>query len=56
MKQKYVLAIAILWAVAIIASAVTGMSTFFSLILLPSLAAVSLLIVRPRLCLTRNRA
>lgn len=56
MNQKFVLTTAILWAVAIIASAAAGASTFFSLILLPSLAAVSLLIARPRVCLTRSDA
>lgn len=56
MNQKYVLANAILWAVAIIACAVAGASTFLSLILLPSLAAISLLVAWPRLCLERHRA
>lgn len=56
MNQKYILANAVLWAVAIIACAAAGASTFLSLILLPSLATISLLVARPRLCLKQNRA
>lgn len=56
MKHTYVLTHAILWAVAIIVSAAAGASTFFSLILLPSLAAISLLVARARHCLKRDHA
>ncbi len=56
MNRKYVLANAILWAVAIIASAAAGAAAFVSLILLPSLAAISLLGARPPLCFKRNDA
>lgn len=56
MNQKYVLTHAILWAVAIIASAAAGASTFFPLILLPSLAAISLLVARSPRCVKRNLA
>lgn len=43
MNRKHLLANALLWAAAILASAVVGAPTFLSLILLPCLAAASLL-------------
>jgi hypothetical protein len=41
---------AVLWAAAIIASAVTGAPAVLSVILLPALAAISLLVVAPARC------
>jgi len=45
--------VAALWAAAILAAAALGTPTFLSLILFPSLAAVSLL-ARPDVCLRRS--
>jgi hypothetical protein len=39
---------AILWATAILASAILGAPQFLTLLLLPSLAAMSLLMTRPQ--------
>ena len=46
MSEKYVVVNAILWASAIIASAILGAPYFMSVILLPSLATISLLVNR----------
>lgn len=56
MSHEYVLVNAILWAVAIVAAAAAGATTFLSLILLPSLAAIALLIARPRHCVRSHTA
>jgi hypothetical protein len=42
---KYILANGVLWAAAIIASAVVGAPTFLSAVLLPALAAASMLVM-----------
>jgi hypothetical protein len=47
MNNRLLLANAVLWAAAIIASSIVGAPTFLSLVLLPSLAAISLLLNRP---------
>ncbi len=43
MNRKYLVINAILWSVAIIASAIVGAPAFFSIFLLPTLAGSSLL-------------
>lgn len=50
MGTKFLIANAILWAAAIVAAALVGAPTVLSLIILPSLAAVSMLLAwrRPR--------
>jgi len=53
MKSQYTLASAVLWAAAIIAAAAFHAPAFLALVLLPSLAAVSLL-VQPVACRTRS--
>ena len=44
MGRKYLIANAVLWAAAIIASALVGAPTVLTLVVLPALAAVSLLL------------
>lgn len=44
MVEKHVVVNAVLWASAIVASAMLGAPSFMSVILLPSLAAISLLV------------
>lgn len=56
MRRTSVVAQAILWAVAILASAVAGASAFVAIVLLPSLAAIALLLARPRPCSTHHRS
>ncbi len=46
MNRKYELTQAMLWAAAILAAALVGAPTFLTLILLPSLASLSLLASR----------
>ena len=46
MNQKYFVANAVLWASAIVASAIVGAPTVLSIILLPSLATCSLIVMR----------
>ena len=48
MNQKHYLANAILWASAIVASAILGAPTFLTLGLLPVLAATALATPRPK--------
>jgi hypothetical protein len=47
MNRKYYIANAILWASAIIASAILEAPTALTLILLPSLATFALVVTRP---------
>jgi hypothetical protein len=47
MNRKYIVTNSILWATAIVASAILGAPTFLSLVLLPSLAAISWLAALP---------
>lgn len=49
MHQKYIIANAVLWAAAIIASASFGAPALLSVIVLPTLAVASLLTTTPRL-------
>ena len=53
MSRQNTFAEAVLWAAAIIAAAATGAPSLLSLILLPSLATVSLL-ARPDTCTHRS--
>ncbi|MGA9341121.1 MAG: hypothetical protein WBV61_02155 [Rhodanobacteraceae bacterium] len=53
MNHKLVIANAMVWAAAIIASALVGAPPLFSIILLPTLALVTLLDSRPRACTCR---
>ena len=46
MNGKYFIANAILWASAIVASAIVGAPTVLSIILLPTLATCSLIVMR----------
>lgn len=48
MSRKHYIGNAILWAAAIIASALLGAPPVFTTILLPSLATCALLITRPQ--------
>jgi hypothetical protein len=48
MKRKQYIANAVLWATAIIASAIAGAPRFFSTVLLPSLATSALLVTWPK--------
>jgi len=48
MHKTYVLANSVTWAAAIIASALLGAPSTLTLVLLPSLAAISLLATAPR--------
>lgn len=50
MNQKSVLTNAMLWAAAIVASAIVGAPGFLSWLLLPSLATISLLIRQDTRC------
>ncbi|WP_168171122.1 hypothetical protein [Rhodanobacter sp. B04] len=54
MRKRYVLANAMLWAAAILAAAVLKTPMFFSLILLPLLATLSLLTASRDACLNRS--
>ncbi|HET6431373.1 hypothetical protein [Dyella sp.] len=54
MNRQQTLLVAALWATAILASAALHAPAFLSLILLPTLAAVSLQPARARACLTRS--
>lgn len=53
MRRQDIFAEAALWAAAIIAAAATGAPSLLSLILLPSLATISLL-ARPDTCTHRS--
>jgi hypothetical protein len=48
MSRKYTLIQAVLWASAIVVAAAAGASSFFTLVLLPSLAGTALLLNAPR--------
>ena len=48
MNRNYFIANAVLWAAAIVASAVVGAPSVLSTILLPALAVCSLLLTRPK--------
>jgi hypothetical protein len=48
MDRTHHLANAVLWASAIVASAILGAPAMLSLLLLPSLAACALVVTRPR--------
>jgi hypothetical protein len=48
MNRKHFISNAILWAAAILASAIVGAPPIFSTVLLPSLAVSALLATRPR--------
>jgi hypothetical protein len=48
MHKRYLIANAVLWAAAILASAVIHAPVVFSIIILPTLAFTSLVILRPR--------
>jgi hypothetical protein len=48
MDKKYFIANGILWAAAILASALLGAPRVLSIILLPALAVCSLVITRPK--------
>jgi hypothetical protein len=54
MRKQYVLANAMLWAAAIIASAVLAAPNFLTLLLLPLLAILSQLMVGRRACFQRS--
>jgi hypothetical protein len=54
MKKRYVLANAMLWAAAILAAAVLKAPDFLPLVLLPTLATLSLLTVAADACLNRS--
>ena len=54
MSKRYVLANAMLWAAAILAAAVLKAPVFLSVVLLPMLATLSLLAVRPGTCPGRS--
>ena len=54
MRKPYVLANAMLWAAAIIASAELAAPNFLRLLLLPSLAILSQLMVRQCACFQRS--
>jgi hypothetical protein len=56
MNQKHFLSNAILWAAAILASAIAGAPPFFSVVLLPTLATAALLVTRPQARAARCRA
>lgn len=56
MNRKHFISNVILWAAAIIASAIVGAPTVFSLILLPMLAACSLLLNHPKSKTTNLRS
>lgn len=56
MNRKYILANSILWATAIIASAIVGAPTVLTLILLPALATASWLASLPRYSANNCRA
>ena len=49
MNRKHLIVNGILWAAAILASAIVGAPTVLSVVLLPALAIVSLLVTRSRL-------
>jgi len=48
MSRKLVISNAILWAAAIVASALVGSPPFFTTVLLPALAASALIVNRPK--------
>jgi hypothetical protein len=48
MRKRYLIANAVLWAAAILASAVIHAPVVFSIIILPTLAFASLVIIRPK--------
>jgi hypothetical protein len=54
MKNRYVLANAVLWAAAILAAAMLRAPGFLLLVLLPTLATLSLLTVAADACLNRS--
>jgi hypothetical protein len=54
MRKPYALANAMLWAAAIIASAVLDAPNFLTLLLLPSLAILSQRMVRQGACFQRS--
>ncbi|UJJ59815.1 hypothetical protein [Rhodanobacter denitrificans] len=54
MKRHYVLANSVLWAAAILAAALLKAPNFYSLVLLPTLATLSLFTVGRDACLNRS--
>jgi hypothetical protein len=50
MNRKHLTSNAILWAAAIIASALVGAPPIYSTVLLPALAVSALLVNRPKQC------
>lgn len=54
MRKHYVLANAVLWAAAMLATAALKAPNFLSLVLLPTLATLSLLMVGPHARLNRS--
>jgi hypothetical protein len=54
MNRKHLIVNAILWAAAILASAIVGAPTVLSVVLLPALAIVSLLATRSKLGSTKR--
>ena len=54
MNRKYLIANGILWAAAIIASAIVGAPTVLSVVLLPALAIISLLVTGSKLSSTKR--
>jgi hypothetical protein len=56
MNRKHLIVNGILWAAAIIASAIVGAPTVLSVVLLPALAIVSLVVTGPKLGSTKRDA
>jgi len=56
MNRKHLIVNGILWAAAIIASAIVGAPTVLSVVLLPALAIVSLVVTRSKLGSTKRDA
>lgn len=56
MNRNHLIANAILWAAAILASALVGAPSALSVLLLPTLAVSSLLFMGPRFSATKCRA
>jgi len=48
MNRKHFISNAVLWAAAIVASALVGAPPFFTMVLLPALAASALLVTWPK--------
>jgi len=56
MNRKHVIVNGILWAAAIIASAIVGAPTALAVVLLPALAIVSLVVTGSKLASTKRDA